>query len=77
MTDSMNDSTEFRVFLAHSKEDKPLVREIYFLLRLLASCLAYLWCTWIRFNISHIGAGPQSANVTRLWKVLLETTDDH
>jgi TIR domain len=30
----MNESNEFRVFLAHSKEDKPLVREIYFLLQL-------------------------------------------
>jgi hypothetical protein len=29
----VNSSTELRVFLAHSKEDKPLVREIYSLLR--------------------------------------------
>jgi len=30
----VNGSTVFRVFLAHSKEDKSLVREIFFLLRL-------------------------------------------
>jgi hypothetical protein len=30
----VNDSTAFHVFLAHAKEDKPLVREVFFLLQL-------------------------------------------